>query len=219
MEPAADDRRAARSTSRALDHRAIVDGNRLARPEVYEPDMRRRRQSSLSHCAITALADCGESAGSTPGSAWSSTGRGPCGIAARAGSIWVGVYGTGQASRARRAGRDACETSVARRALGVQGRVGPAAVWVTRDRAGELVRISRGTGRIERLQVGSGTFDVLISQAARSGRRATTRARSRGSTPRRPRVTRVFKDGAIPGRSRALQRSHLGRATDGTRRG
>lgn len=44
--------------------------------------------------------------------------------------------------------------------------VGPAAVWVTRDRAGELVRISRGSGHRHRVRVGRGVFDVLIARGS-----------------------------------------------------
>ena len=73
------------------------------------------------------------------------TGRAPCGIAARAGSMWIGVYETGQllkldARNGRRAGLGPRSGSWACRVA-----VGPAAAWVTRDRAGELVRIWRGT--------------------------------------------------------------------------
>ncbi len=88
--------------------------------------------------------------------------RAPCGIAARGGSLWIGVYEagallmvddtTGHTDARVQVGRWACSVAV-----------GPAAVWVARDNAGELVRVSRGTGRIQRLKVGTGTFDVLLA--------------------------------------------------------
>jgi streptogramin lyase len=89
------------------------------------------------------------------------TGRGPCGVATRAGSLWVGVYGTGKVLQIDPRGRIETTIGVGRWACRVA--VGPAAVWVTRDRAGELVRISRGSGRRFRVKVGTGTFDVLLA--------------------------------------------------------
>ncbi len=41
--------------------------------------------------------------------------------------------------------------------------VGPAAVWVTRDNAGELVRVSRAADRVRRVEVGAGAFDVVLA--------------------------------------------------------
>jgi streptogramin lyase len=41
--------------------------------------------------------------------------------------------------------------------------VGPSAVWVARDRAGEVVRVARRSGRTLRVRVGSGAFDVLLA--------------------------------------------------------
>ena len=125
------------------------------------------------------------------------TGEAPCGIvAARDGGLWVGVYGAGKVLRINptrgkvtttvRIGRWACRVVV-----------GPAAVWVTRDQAGEIVRISRGSGRLVRLKVGAGAFDLVL---ARGSVWATsfdigTVARI---DPVLSRVTRVFKVGGNP---------------------
>ncbi len=94
------------------------------------------------------------------------TGAAPCGIvAARDGGLWVGVYGTGKVLRIDPfRGKVTTKVRVGRYACRVV--VGPAAVWVTRDRAGELVRISRGTGRLARLQVGAGAFDVVLARGS-----------------------------------------------------
>jgi streptogramin lyase len=90
------------------------------------------------------------------------TGSAPCGLAARAGSIWVGVYGSGDLlSIDDTSGRVEARVRVGRWACRVA--VGPAAIWVTRDRAGEIVRVSRGTGRLRRMKVGAGAFDVLLA--------------------------------------------------------
>lgn len=89
------------------------------------------------------------------------TGRGPCGAAARAGSIWVGVYEAGTLLSIDQRGRVEARVRVGRWACHVA--VGPAAIWVTRDQAGEIVRISRGSGRQLRVEVGSGAFDVLLA--------------------------------------------------------
>jgi streptogramin lyase len=143
------------------------------------------------------------------------TGPGPCGIAARTGSIWVGVYSTGRLLELdARTGRVQTSVAVGRWACRVA--VGPAAVWITRDRAGELVRVSRGTGRIERLKVGSGTFDVLISNGSVWTTSYDTGAISK-IDPARPRVTRVFKDGAFPaGLARCNGRIWSGHGRDAT---
>jgi hypothetical protein len=124
------------------------------------------------------------------------TGAGPCGIAARAGSIWVGVYGTGRLLQLDgRTGRTEASTNVGRWACRVA--VGPAAVWVTRDRAGELVRVSRGTGRLRRFQVGRGTFDVLLASGS-----VWTTSYDTGVIaqldPAQLELTRIFKDGVKP---------------------
>ncbi len=125
-----------------------------------------------------------------------STGSGPCGVAAGAGSVWVGIYGSGTLlgiddTRGRvetriPVGRWACRVAV-----------GPAAVWVTRDQAGELVRVARGTGRLRRLRVGGGAFDVLLASGSVWVTSYDTGAISK-IDPARLRITRVFKDGANP---------------------
>jgi len=143
------------------------------------------------------------------------TGPGPCGVASRAGSVWIGVYGTGEllAIDARK-GVVESRTRVGRWACRVA--VGPAAVWVTRDRAGELVRVSRGTGRIERLQVGSGTFDVLLAGGSVWTTSYDTGAIAR-IDPVSRRLTRVFKDGAFPaGLTRCNGRIWVGHGRDAT---
>ena len=125
-----------------------------------------------------------------------STGRAPCGIAARAGSIWVGVYETGRllAFDARN-GKGQATVAVGPWACRVA--IGPASVWVTRDRAGELVRISRGNGRRARAQVGSGTFDVLLA-AGSAWATSYDLGRIVRVDPRSLRVTRMYADGANP---------------------
>ena len=90
-----------------------------------------------------------------------STGRGPCGVAERAGSVWVGVYGAGtvlrldprgRVTRRVRAGSSACRVAVTAEA-----------VWVTRDRASQLVRIDPRTGRTRKVEVAAEPFDVLVA--------------------------------------------------------
>lgn len=124
------------------------------------------------------------------------TGAAPCGIAARAGSLWIGEYETGKlVSLDDRDGRLQASVDVGRWACGVA--VGPAAVWVTRDRAGELVRVSRGTGRVERMKVGTGTFDVLLAHGS-----VWTMSHDNAVIvridPRTRRPTRVYKHGPYP---------------------
>ena len=124
------------------------------------------------------------------------TGPAPCGIAARAGSIWVGVYETGKLLQLDdRNGR--VENSVTVGSWACRVAVGPAAVWVTRDRGGELVRVSRGTGRLRRMRVGRGAFDVLLA-----GGSVWTTSHDTGVIARMEPVTgrlvRVYKDGPRP---------------------
>jgi streptogramin lyase len=143
------------------------------------------------------------------------TGPGPCGIAANAGSIWIGVYGTGKLLQLDdRTGRVTSSVTVGRWACRVA--VGPAAVWVTRDRAGEVVRISRGTGLLRRIQVGRGAFDVQLA----SGSLWTTSYDTGAITqidPVRQRMTRVFKDGANPaGLTSCRGRIWVGHGRDAT---
>jgi streptogramin lyase len=93
------------------------------------------------------------------------TGREPCGIEARAGSVWVGIYRGGRLVKLHGAtGRTEAVVPVGAWACHVA--VGPAAVWVTRDRVGELVRISRGSGAIRRTRVGIGSFDVALAHGS-----------------------------------------------------
>ena len=124
------------------------------------------------------------------------TGAAPCGISARAGSLWIGVYEAGKLLKLDQGnGRVEASIDVGRWACRVA--VGPAAVWVTRDRAGELVRVSRGTGRVERMKVGTGTFDVLLAHGSvwttSYDNAAIVRIDAR---TRRP--TRVYKHGPYP---------------------
>ena len=124
------------------------------------------------------------------------TGRGPCGIAARAGSLWIGVYETGRlvALDARTGQR---ETSVRVGRYACRVAIGPASVWVTRDNAGELVRVSRGSGQIRRVRVGLGVFDVALA-----GGSVWTTSFDTGLIVRvdagTAAVTRVYEDGPKP---------------------
>ncbi|HEX2346237.1 MAG TPA: hypothetical protein VHI12_06610 [Gaiellaceae bacterium] len=124
------------------------------------------------------------------------TGTAPCGISARAGSLWIGVYETGKLLVLdERNGRLEASVDVGRWACRVA--VGPAAAWVTRDRAGELVRVSRGTGRVERMKVGTGTFDVLLAHGS-----VWTTSHEHAAIvridARTRRLTRVYKHGPYP---------------------
>jgi streptogramin lyase len=106
------------------------------------------------------------------------------------------VYETGKLLLLdERSGRLQASVDVGRWACRVA--VGPAAVWVARDRAGELVRVSRGTGRVERMKVGTGTFDVLLAHGSvwttSYDHAAITRIDAR---TRRP--MRVYKNGPYP---------------------
>jgi streptogramin lyase len=124
------------------------------------------------------------------------TGQAPCGADARAGSIWVGVYGTGKLLQLEdTSGRVESQVGVGRWACRVA--VGPAAVWITRDRAGEIVRVSRGNGRIQRTKVGTWTFDVLLAAGSvwATSFEVGTVARIDPGTGR---LTHVFKVGGNP---------------------
>jgi streptogramin lyase len=93
------------------------------------------------------------------------TGPAPCGITARAGKVWIGVYETGQVlSLDGRSGRR--ESMIAVGPWPCRVVVGPTAIWAARDRAGELVRVSRSTGRIARAKVGTGAFGVLVASGS-----------------------------------------------------
>ena len=124
------------------------------------------------------------------------TGGAPCGISARAGSLWIGVYETGKLLILdERNGRLEASVDVGRWACRVA--VGPAAAWVTRDRAGELVRVSRGTGRVERMKVGTGTFDVLLAHGS-VWTTSYDHAAIVRIDARTRRLTRVYKHGLYP---------------------
>ena len=124
------------------------------------------------------------------------TGRAPCGIAARAGSLWIGVYETGRLVQLDdRTGR--LEGSIDVGPWACRVAVGPAAVWVTRDRPGEVVRISRGTGRVHRMLVGRGAFDVLLAARSLWTTSYDTAAIARFDPVTRT-VVRVYKDGPKP---------------------
>ena len=123
------------------------------------------------------------------------TGPGPCGIAARAGSIWVGVYGSGDLLAIDdTSGRIETRVRVGRWACRVA--VGPAALWVTRDLAGELVRVSHGSGHIRRVPVDV-AFDVLLARGS-----AWTTSAGKGTIAQldaaSARLVRVYRDGAFP---------------------
>ncbi len=93
------------------------------------------------------------------------TGPMPCGTAVRAGSLWVGVYERGTVLRLDdRTGRIQARLRIGSWPCRIA--VGPAGVWVTRDRAGEVVRISLGSGQRQRVNVGSGAFDVLLARGS-----------------------------------------------------
>jgi len=124
------------------------------------------------------------------------TGSGPCGAAfhAGSGSLWVGVYETGtllhvadeRVAARIRVGAAACRVAV-----------GPSAVWVTLDRAGEVVRVGRGSGRLKHVKVGAGAFDVLLATGSvwATSFELGTIAKI---DPVTARVTRVLRVGANP---------------------
>ena len=89
------------------------------------------------------------------------TGRGPCGLAAGYGSVWVasdtGTIARIDPSRNRvlrtvRVGRTACAVAV-----------GGGAVWAIRYGADEVVRLDPKTLRLSRVPVGDGPEDVLVA--------------------------------------------------------
>jgi streptogramin lyase len=124
------------------------------------------------------------------------TGRAPCGITARAGSIWIGVYATGKLLKLDdRDGRMEAVQAVGRWACRVA--VGPAAAWVTRDRAGQLVRVWRGTRKLRRVNVGGAAFDVTLARGSAwvTSYDAGVVARVDAASAT---VTRIYKDGPKP---------------------
>jgi streptogramin lyase len=92
------------------------------------------------------------------------TGRGPCGLAAFGGELWVGVYEAGAVLRVDRAGHVQRRYRVGRFAcqVAVDGR----AAWVTRDNADEVVRIDLRSGRLTRLYVASPLGVALAAGSA-----------------------------------------------------
>jgi len=125
------------------------------------------------------------------------TGAGPCGItAARDGNFWVGVYGAGRVlsvdPRTQR-----IDASIKGLGSACRIAVGRAAVWATRDRADEVVRISRGSGRVRHLTVGSIPFDVLLENGTAwvTSAGVGTIAQLDASSSR---LLRVYRDGIFP---------------------
>jgi streptogramin lyase len=126
-----------------------------------------------------------------------STEAGPCGVtAARDGQVWVAAYRTGKViSIDPRRGRVTTTVTVGRWACRIV--IGPAAIWVTRDQAGEVVRISRGSGRRQRVNVGAGAFDILLARGSAwaTSYEVGTVAQIEPATGR---LTRVFRDSVYP---------------------
>jgi streptogramin lyase len=148
----------------------------------------RRTLALLAAVLVTA-----STAGAKGGHDVVATGNAPCGIAAYWGDLWVGVYGAGQVvSIDPRTGHINTRVNGLRWACRIA--VGPAAVWVTRDQAGQLVRISRGNGARTRYAVGSSPFDVLLANGSVwvSSYGIATIARIDAASRR---MTRLYKDG------------------------
>ncbi len=156
----------------------------------------RYRLILLASLAVTSTAGAGS--GSTPvETRVVATGSAPCGVvAARDGGLWVGVYGAGNVLRIDpRRGKVTTTVRVGRWACRVV--VGPAAVWVTRDQAGEIVRIARGSGRLRRLKVGAGAFDIVLVRGSvwATSFDVGTIAEIDPATTK---LVRVYKDGPNP---------------------
>ena len=123
-----------------------------------------------------------------------STGRAPCGLATHRGELWVGVYETGmllkitgeRVAQRVRVGSWACRVAVDRDA-----------VWVTRDRARELVRVDRQTGRVGRTRLDGMPFDVALAGGSVFVTGYDTGTVSRVD-PKTRRVTRVYRVGEKP---------------------
>ena len=124
------------------------------------------------------------------------TGSAPCGTGVGKGAVWVGVYGTGKLLRL-----DPVSGRVTRRIpvgswacrVALDGK----AAWVTRDRAGVLVRVDLNTGRRQSFEVGASPFDVILAAGAIwvTSFDAGTVARIDPATRR---LSRVYKDGPNP---------------------
>jgi streptogramin lyase len=123
------------------------------------------------------------------------TGPGPCGIASRTGSLWLGIYSTGTLLRID--GRGRVEARLPVGATPCRVAAGPAAVWVTLDRPGELVRVALGSGRRRHVPVGRGAFDVVLARGSAwvTSFEVGTVTRIDARTGR---STRVYKVGANP---------------------
>jgi streptogramin lyase len=93
-----------------------------------------------------------------------STGPGPCGMASKAGGLWIGVYESGTLLRLERDGRVTRRMAVGRFACRIA--VDSRFIWVTRDSEDEVVRVDRRTGRLRRIEVGAVPFDVLRTDDA-----------------------------------------------------
>jgi streptogramin lyase len=122
------------------------------------------------------------------------TGAAPCGLEARDGSLWVGVYEAGSVLRLDRAGRVQQRVRVGRFAC--QLAVTNTAAWVTRDNANRVVRIDRRTGRTRVARVSS-PFDVVEAAGAIWVTSFETGTVTR-LHPRTARPTRVFRVGDNP---------------------
>ena len=115
------------------------------------------------------------------------------------GAVWVGVYGTGtllrldpdtgRVTRRIPIGSWACRVAVDTRAA-----------WVTRDRAGELVRVDLGTGRRQRLDVGALPFDVTLAFGA-----IWVTGFDAGTVTRKRRMRRVDVGTKAPGWPRCIR--------------
>jgi len=161
MEAPADDR------SRALDRIAIDRGGAHA-SIVLSPAHRNRLISREAHRADPLHHDVG-ARGDNCGwacrlalpteAAVVPTGQGLCGAIVRGRSLWLGVYGTGQVLQIDPTGRVRTRIEIGRSACRLA--IGPSGLWVTRDRAAEVVRVTPGTGR--RVSVGPTPFDVLLA--------------------------------------------------------
>ncbi len=144
------------------------------------------------------------------------TGSAPCGTTVARGAVWVGVYGTGtllqldpdkgRVTRRIPVGPWACRVAVDRRA----------AAWVTRDRAGELVRVDLRTGRLQRFEVGGLPFDVTLAFGSIWVTSFDVGTVTRIDSVSR-RATRVYRDGSHPaGITACGGRIWVGHARDAT---
>jgi streptogramin lyase len=122
------------------------------------------------------------------------TGAAPCGLAARDGQLWVGVYEAGSVLRLDRAGHVRQRVRVGRYAC--QLAVTADSVWVTRDNANRVARIDRRTGRTRVARVSS-PFGVVEAAGAIWVTSFETGTVTR-LHPRTARPTRVLRVGGSP---------------------